>query len=204
MNRRYTVLLVALLCITLYPASAQKITGGLKMGFNLASWYGDDVDDAKIKPGFCGGVFGVVALGNIAAVQPELLYSKKGVKWEEALLGLKLTYEFNYIEMPVLVKMIVPIQGKIKPNFFLGPYFGITVTDPRGILEIDGMTMEEDLQGAKDTDFGVVLGGGIDFHLPKGKIVFDARYSLGLTTLDEEGEGDLKNSVFTFLFGYSF
>lgn len=109
MNRRSTALIVVLLCIALCPASAQKITGGLKMGLNLASWYGDDLYDAKIKPGFCGGGFGVVALGHIAVIQPELLYSQKGVKWEEALLGLKLTYEFNYIEMPVLVKMILHI-----------------------------------------------------------------------------------------------
>ncbi|UCG30088.1 MAG: PorT family protein [candidate division WOR-3 bacterium] len=206
MNCRFTALLVVLLCTTLSLSSAQKITGGLKLGMNLASMHGDDISDTKFKTGFCGGGFFAFALGNVVVIQPEVLYSQKGVKWEDEFLDetWKLTYKFNYIEVPIFVKMIMPLQGKVKPNLFLGPYFAIAITDSRYELEIDGMTIEDDLVGVKDTDFGLVFGGGIDFGLKKGKIVFDARYSLGLTTLDEEGEGELKNSVFTFLFGYSF
>ncbi len=205
MNCRFTVLLVVLLCATLSLSPAQKITGGLKLGMNLASMHGDDISDTKFKIGFCGGGFFTFALGHVVVIQPELLYSQKGVKWEEEFLDetWKLTYKFNYIEVPIFVKIIMPIQGKVKPNLFLGPYFAIAITDPRGELEIDGMTIEEDLVGVKDTDFGLVFGGGIDFGLKKGKIVFDVRYGLGLTTLDEEG-GDVKNNVFSFLLGYSF
>jgi hypothetical protein len=99
--------------------------------------------------------------------------------------------------------MIIPVQGKVMPNLFLGPYFGFTITDPRGELEVDGTTMEDDLEGVKDTDVGVVFGGGLDFVLGQGKIVFDVRYDLGLTSLDEEG-ADVKNNVISFLLGYSF
>jgi hypothetical protein len=82
------------------------------------------------------------------------------------------------------------------------------ITDPRGKVEIDGLTMEEDLEGVKDTDFGMVLGGGVDIGLGKGKMVFDVRYTLGLTTIIEyelfEENIDLKNNAFSFLLGYSF
>lgn len=205
MKCRFTALLVVLLTIAVSLASAQRITGGLKAGVNLANFHGDDVEDHKSKIGFCGGGFIAFGLGKVVVIQPELLYSQKGAKWEEEFIGetWKLTYKFNYLEVPVFVKMIMPVQGKVKPNLFLGPYFGILITDPRGKVEIDGTTMEDDIEGVKDTDFGVVFGGGIDFELGKGKIVFDVRYSLGLTTLDEE-DADVKNNVFSFLLGYSF
>jgi hypothetical protein len=205
MNSRRSMLVIGLLCIVVSLVPAQKITGGLKVGMNLASNHGDDVEDAKIKLGFCGGGFVAFALGHVAVIQPELLYSQKGAKWEDVFLDetYKVTYKFSYLEIPVLIKMIIPVQGKVKPNLFLGPYFGIMITDPRVEIKVDGTTMEDDLQGVKDTDFGVVLGGGVDFGLKKGKIVFDARYGLGLTTLGEE-DIDAKNNVFSFLLGYSF
>jgi len=205
MKYRFAPLLVVLLIMAVSLAHAQKITGGLQAGMNLANLHGDGVEDSKFKLGFCGGGFVAFGLGKVVVIQPELLYSQKGAKWEEEILGetWRATYMLNYLEMPVLVKLTMPVQGKVKPNLFMGPYFGITITNPRGKIEVDGMTMEEDLVGVKDTDFGVVFGGGIDFALSKGKIVFDVRYSLGLTTLDEEGY-DVKNNVFSFLLGYSF
>jgi hypothetical protein len=204
MKHRFTTLLVVMLTIAVSLASA-RITGGLKAGMNLANIHGDDIEDSKFKVGFCGGGFVAFGLGKVVVIQPELLYSQKGAKWQEEYIGEtgKVTFKFNYLEMPVFIKMIVPVQGKVKPSFFLGPYFGIMITGPRGELEVDGTTIEEDLEGVKDTDFGVVFGGGLDFVLGKGKIVFDVRYGLGLTTLDEEG-ADVKNNVFSFLVGYSF
>jgi hypothetical protein len=206
MNYRPTALLVVLLCVALTPAPAQKITGGFKGGMNLARMHGDEVLDAEIKFGFCGGGFASFALGQFLVIQPELLYSQKGARWEEEILDetWTMTYKLNYVELPLLLKMTMPVQGKVKPNLFLGPYFGIMITDPRFELEFDGTTGETDLEGVKDTDAGVVFGGGIDFGLPRGKIVFDIRYSLGLITVDDEGGADVKNNVFSFLLGYSF
>ena len=205
MKYSFTTLLFVLLTIAASLASAQRITGGLKAGMNLANLHGDDIEDSKFKIGFCGGGFVAFGLGKVVVIQPELLYSQKGAKREGEFMGetWKATYKFNYLEMPVFIKMIVPVEGKVKPNFFLGPYFGIMITDPRGELKVDGTTTEEDMEGVKDTDFGVVFGSGLDFVLGKGKIVFDVRYGLGLTTLDEEG-GDAKNNAFSFLLGYSF
>jgi hypothetical protein len=204
MKYRFTAFVTVLLVLTFSLVSAQKIGGGIKAGMNIANFHGDDVEDSQSKIGFCGGGFVSFSLG-IVAIQPELLYSQKGAKWEEEFLDetWRLTYKFNYLEIPVLVKMIIPVQGKVMPNLFLGPYFGFTITDPRGELEVDGTTMEDDLEGVKDTDVGVVFGGGLDFVLGQGKIVFDVRYDLGLTSLDEEG-ADVKNNVISFLLGYSF
>jgi hypothetical protein len=215
MKYRYTTILVILLATAVSLTSAQKISGGLKAGINLASWHGDDVEDMtggdlKRKLGFCGGGFIAFRLGKVVILQPEVLYSQKGARQREEFLDevIKVWYKLNYLEIPICIKLMIPVQGKVKPNLFLGPYFGVMITDPRGKVEIDGLTMEEDLEGVKDTDFGMVLGGGVDIGLGKGKMVFDVRYTLGLTTIIEyelfEENIDLKNNAFSFLLGYSF
>ncbi|MCK4829574.1 outer membrane beta-barrel protein, partial [bacterium] len=96
-------------------------------------------------------------------------------------------------------------QGMIKPHLFVGPYFAYNHA-AKLKTEYNGHSEEIDWDAVvKDTDFGAIFGGGIDFGLPAGKIVFDARYSLGLTTTYEEFfEVDLKNSVFSFMLGYAF
>ncbi len=205
MKCRLTVLLIVLLTTVVSLSSAQRITGGFKGGMNLANFHGDDVEDTKSKLGFCGGGFVTFSLSKVVVIQPELLYSQKGAKWEIEFLNetWKVTDKFNYLEIPIFIKMIMPVQGKVAPTLFLGPYFGITITNPREEIEVNGMTIEDEIEEVKDTDFGAVLGVGIDFDLGKGKIALDARYSLGLTTLSE-ADLHVKNNVFSFLLGYSF
>ncbi|UCF71056.1 MAG: PorT family protein [candidate division WOR-3 bacterium] len=209
MNSRVTAPLVVLLFAALALAPAQKITGGLKAGMNLAtvSGFEDELgEDVGYRMGFCGGGFAAFALGDIVVIQPEFLFSQKGLKAEETVLDetWTLTYKFSYLEIPLSFKMVLPIQGKVKPNFFVGPYFAMMITTPRGKIEVDGVSMEADLNDVAEIDFGVVFGGGVDFGLGKGKIVLDFRYGLGLTTLDETGTEDVKNGAFSFLIGYSF
>lgn len=215
MKYMQTTILAILLITAVSLASAQKISGGFKAGINLASWHGDDVEemtggDLKRKLGFCGGGFIAFSFGKVVVLQPEVLYSQKGARQREEFLDevVKVWYKVNYLEMPICVKLMIPVRGKVKPNLFLGPYVGVMITDPRGKIEINGLTMEEDLEGVKDIDFGMVLGGGVDIGLGKGDIVFGVRYTMGLSTIIEEElfdeHVDLKNNAFSFLLGYSF
>ena len=198
-----TILFIFALLVTISTTYAQGITGGLKAGMNIANVHGDDVIGPyyESKMGFCAGGFITFKVANIIAIQPEILYTQKGTKWEEEFVGetWKITYNFNYLEIPVLLKVIMPIQGMIKPHLFVGPYFAYNLT-AKVKTRYNGLDFDEVI---KDSDFGAVFGGGIDFGLPAGKIVFDARYSLGLTTIDEEGP-DVKNNVFSFMLGYAF
>jgi len=205
MLRKTTILFTLALLLTISTAYAQGITGGLKAGMNNANLHGDDVEGFgyESKMGFCAGGFISFKVANIVAIQPEVLYTQKGAKWEIVGMTWKDTYNLNYLEIPVLLKVIMPIQGMIKPHLFVGPYFAYNLT-AKTKTEHNGYSEEIDVdEEVKDSDFGAVFGGGIDFGLPAGKIVFDARYSLGLTTIDEEGF-DVKNNVFSFMLGYAF
>ena len=69
----------------------------------------------------------------------------------------------------------------------------------------------KDIEDMKGTDFGLIIGGGIDFGLDaasKRKIMVDLRYILGLTTIHKSVEGeeivDVKNGVFSLMVGFSF
>jgi hypothetical protein len=64
------------------------------------------------------------------------------------------------------------------------------------------------------TDFGLVAGGGFDYALGKGVLVFDARFQIGFTNVILSGdfeidgstqtidEDDFKNFGFAFMVGY--
>lgn len=186
---------------------AQGITGGLKAGMNIANIHGDDVEDFgyESKTGLCVGGFVAFNVANIVAIQPEVLYTQKGAKYEDEFFDGTYTLGLDYLEIPVLLKVIMPVQGMIKPHLFVGPYFARNLT-ARTAWEENGQSDEENVsEYVEDSDFGTVFGAGIDFGLPAGKIVFDARYSLGLTSIDASGDpADIKNKAFSFMLGYAF
>ena len=113
----------------------------------------------------------------------------------------------DYIEIPLLLKLLIPIQGSsINPAIFAGPAVGIN-TNAKGKVESQGQSTEIDLKDdIKSTDVGLVVGAGIGFPVGKNELGFDLRYILGLTTIDDSAdEFDIKNSVVNFnvYFGFS-
>lgn len=75
------ILPLMLLAVAGGTAQAQSgIKIGLKGGVNAASWTGTDKTDAKTKYGFSAGATFNFALSDMISIQPELLYSQKGIK----------------------------------------------------------------------------------------------------------------------------
>jgi hypothetical protein len=201
------VFTIALLTTMLF-GFAEGITFGIKAGINIANFHGDHAVGFDSRVGYSGGGFLIIGLSNPLAIQPEAIYTQTGGKWEISIRPqgylLEGTVIYNYLEIPVLLKFMLPPKGGVKPNLFAGPYFAVNI-NAKEKREANGNTLEVDVDRyVKDTDFGFVLGGGVDFELKKGKIVFDCRYTLGLTTTSEEEIYDQKNKVISFLLGYSF
>lgn len=208
MKRLVVTMFAIVLMFTLCSSSvfAGGLTGkGLKAGLNFANLHGDDVEDLDSKMGFCAGGFITYSINDMFAIQPEVLFTMKGAKQEEEVWGetLKVTMSLNYLEIPVLAKLSIPSQGSFVPNLFVGPYLAIKLTG-KAKVEYAGESEEEDIEDLKGTDFGLVFGAGVDFVLGSSKVTVDARYTLGLTTIDaSEGEADVKNGVFSLMVGYS-
>ena len=193
---------VAMTIFVASPLFAEGMTFGVKGGLNLANVIGDDVKESSMKIGAVGGVFMCYDITEIFALQPELLFTMKGAKDDSA--GVELSWKVNYIEIPVLFRVNLPTEGKIKPMLYAGPALGIL------------MSAKEEDEDVKDfmktVDIGVLAGAGVAYQLEKGSISFEARYEVGMTTVmdltDEELDGgdqpDIKNSVISFMVGYGF
>jgi len=196
-------------CVLFSPSlSAQGLSFGLKGGLNIANLRGEDVTvDMDSRIGLCAGGFVAIDVLGIITIQPEVLFSMKGAKYDTLLFGepVSTSLEFNYIEIPVLVKYSLPLPGIIKPNLFIGPSLGINL-NAKAIAKIGDLSVEDDVkEDIKSTDFCLVLGGGVDFELDIGKLAIDVRYTMGLTTIDDTAvEEDVKNGVISIMAAYSF
>lgn len=182
---------------------------GLKAGLNIANIGGSDADNLvgqslDSKTGFSGGVFFAYQFNNLFAIQPEVYYSMKGATYTES--GAELTVSLDYIEIPLLLKLIIPLEGsKIRPSIFAGPAIGFNTTHKMKV-EYNGQTVEMDIPDTKSTDFSLVFGGGLSFMAGKNELGVDIRYILGLSTIDNSSDPyDLKNNVINFnaYFGFS-
>jgi len=191
-------------------ASAQNIKLGVKGGVNFADVGGDDVSDTKNKTGFIAGGFAEFMIGNMFAVQPEVLYSQKGFKIDDPDVDGKL--KLDYFEVPVLLKINVPIEGsKVHPSFYAGPAVSIKSScklqgEESGVsFDIDcDSPLIVDFIGEelpiKSTDFGIVFGGGISFDVGGAEVGVDVRYNLGLTkVVDTDPQIDAKNRVISIM-----
>jgi len=168
-------------CI-MFAASAQ-FKGGLKAGLNLANGSGDTADalDASMLTSFHVGVYGQFGLSDAITLQPELLYYGAGSKVAGGDFDLKLTY----IAVPVMLKYNI---GETF-NLQAGPQIGFLMS-----ADLDGTDVKDNLKG---TDFGLNIGAGATF----GKFSADARYSIGLSNIDDGG-GTWKNNVIQISLGY--
>lgn len=204
MKKLFTLLFVLSLFSTMSFAQMQA---GLKAGLNIANLSGDDVESPDSKTGFAFGGFLMYQFSPMFAIQPEAYYTMKGATDKMDFEGttVDLTYTLDYIEIPVLFKFLIPIQGSgVKPAIFAGPFLGINTT-AKVKAEFNGQSQEEDLTDTKSTEFGLQFGGGIGFPVGKGELGVDIRYILGLSTIDDSAEeADVKNNVININLYYGF
>ncbi|MGC9342666.1 MAG: porin family protein [Bacteroidales bacterium] len=185
----YPFILYFLILILLpFYSYAQERTFGLKGGLNLASLSIEDVSDANILPGFHGGAWVNIPLSGDISLQPELLYSGKGVEavYDEEFLGIEIAegetkIRLNYIDIPVYVNYNLSEDF----HFFIGPYVGFllnaNINTSAEILDFLDYTNQDKISKDefKSTDFG--LSGGLGFSIDP--VSFGFNYSLGLMTV---------------------
>ena len=195
-NETMKKLLSLVACVTLisYGAMAQGVSGGLKLGLNLANQTisSTEIDGFTVSPSFrpslhAGGYL-TAMLSEKFGVQPEILFSGQGYKQNGGTLAL------NYITVPVLVRYNFTELFSVHA----GPQIGVLMSAK---AKADGGDDEDMKDMMKSTDIGVAIGVGID--LPMG-LNFGARFVKGFSNvLDvEEAEMKWKNYNLQFSVGY--
>jgi Outer membrane protein beta-barrel domain len=165
-------LLVIMGLVAAPAAAAGKWNFGLKAGasFSNVAWSDDDGSEKMlIQPTFGG--FVVFNLSPTLAIQPEVNYLVTGESWSytEGTISEK----FTYLQIPILLKIKLMKEGKFIPVVFVGPAVSFLLSMTEG-----GDSYKEFFD---DTDFGLDFGLGGEMTAGKMKVVFDARYYLGLS-----------------------
>jgi hypothetical protein len=186
---------------------------GARAGLNLSTISGNDVQDEYLTllPGITGGFLAEVHFTNFFALRTELIYSAKGVKWEYDRSEEENEEDYakdisrvHYIEIPMNMLFSLPNNKKISPfiyggvaaSFFLGADKKVTINDKEVLNESKD-------EAARNLDFGIDFGGGIGLRMGKGKLLIDARYTIGLLSVEKEGYDEVKNRTLYISVGYS-
>jgi len=197
------VLLVTGLFLVFGASSAKAQTEfqpGVKAGVTSMTVGGDNVsDEIDRRTGFVVGGFVKIDLGGPIGLRPEITYVQKGSSSESTIIidsegnetQVESTTKLDYIELPVLLDVYIPVEGNIAPRIFAGPTVGFNI-NAEAETEASGGSSTTDLSDAvSDTEFGVAFGAGIDIEADFGTVLIDARYQLGLTNiLDESNFGE--------------
>jgi hypothetical protein len=160
-------------------ACAQGISGGAKLGLNLANQTlsgNGYVASPSFLPGLHVGGYLTVMFTEHLGLQPELLYSGQGYKSGNS------SFKVNYITVPVLIRFNV--NDLI--SFHAGPQLGFLAS-----AKIKSGSDSQDVKDqVKGTDVGVAVGGTVD--LPMG-LNFTLRFIKGLSDIaDDNNNGNFK------------
>ena len=190
-------LLLSLALLAALPASAQA-SFAVKGGLNTTFFSGDDAVESDPRLGFVGGVAVRYPVTPTVAVQAEALYSQKGDQFENDL-GFTEATRLSYVEVPVMVRLGVPLGAFLDGGVVVGGYAGLPV---RSEVTVEG-TFEDELDAA--TDYGALVG----LDVGSGPFFVEGRYTFGLTDAIDFDPGfdfapDFRNQAVSFTIGYRF
>jgi hypothetical protein len=195
-------------------AAAGAADFGIKGGINIANIHGEDPEDeGDWKNGFAGGVFIDLGITPLFALQPEILYVQNGSK--TTFLEGEWSLKFNYLQVPVLAKVDLPVGGSLVPVLYAGGYAGLLL-DSKLTVEAGNNSGTIGLKdNTKSYDAGLVFGAALDFTVGTGTMTIEGRYNLGMVEIDdgigggifgiEEAEKtDMKNESWMVMASYAF
>ncbi|AZA54890.1 porin family protein [Chryseobacterium sp. G0201] len=188
-------------------ASKSPVTFGLKAGMNISSISKDGgLENQGSKIGFNAGAFANIPVAASFSIQPELLYSQYGDKYDQKVLGKTLSFgrHLDYIAIPVMV------QYTALPNLYLeaGPEFGFLVSAKNKAKNESSNEVIAQSGNYKDqlSGFNLGLGIGAGYYFTPN-IGVTARYVAGLTDIAKNkvsGTDAIKNNVFQVGLAYKF
>jgi hypothetical protein len=188
----------------------KKTYFGVLGGLNFGTFIGDDADatsfwgggEKKSRTGIVVGGFAHFGIGDMFAIEPQVLYSQKGAKYTQG--GSELTLKMDYIEVPVFARVYIPPIKAVKVSVLAGGYFGLNISN-KYKYEEPGYEEEGDLENTNNIDGGLLFGAGVAFPFSKSILRFDLIYSLGLAkTFNLTPEVDIQNGAFSILASVGF
>ncbi|HSB93168.1 MAG TPA: porin family protein [Flavitalea sp.] len=161
---------------------------GIKGGVNIANLNLESDADLSSKTSFYLGGLAHLHISQHFAIQPELMYSGQGAKYDETDDKINL----NYITLPILAQYMTGSGFRLET----GPQVGALVSAK--VKHNDNSTDIKDEY--KKIDFSWAFGAG---YVSNSGLGIDARYNLGLSNIND-GTSKIKNNVFQIGLFYQF
>ncbi len=160
-------------CLLTGAAKAQHANIGIKGGLNIYNVHNDNNTKYDTKLGFNAGLLGHIHLTKQLALQPEIVYSAQGAKYN--FLNDKVKLNLGYINVPVLLQYMFDNGFRLEA----GPQVGFLIT-----AKSEFNNVKTDVKNnLKKVDFAV--GAGLGYVDPKTGFGVDARYNLGLSNIND-------------------
>lgn len=202
MRKLFAVAAVAATLVAADDAAAQSFQFGPVAGVSIANFSGDDAGDTDSRTGFFGGAQVVwQAPGSLFGFETGAVYVQKGASMDDP--DVDGTIELDYIAIPLMLRIAPPMgESSFTPVFGLGGEaafeVGCAVSGEGDGVEVD-MDCDEFPEGEFDTksfDFGLAASVGVDFPVGRMTLAPFAKYTLGLTSIVDAEDTDVKNSGF--------
>lgn len=174
-------------------------------------------------------------ISDMWAIQVEALYTQKGgkgnvfgdgfvefpsnVSYPAAIDGV-LTVETEYVEFPVLAVIMFPADDSenLTLSVLGGVAFGLNTSSdlrfegtaevrlPDSSRRVVRVDEKVDIKAAtKDADIGGVIGLALELDRSRVRLLFDARWTFGLMSIDDTGsDSDVRNNTLSFTIGAGF
>lgn len=174
MRKAYFFFFLLLCAVTVHAQKTRSYTSGLKAGLNLYELKFDPSTEgisSDMRTSFNAGIFFNVPFSSCFSVQPELLYSGQGGKFEGK--DYKSELALTYVSIPVL------FQYNTKIGFYVeaGPSLNVLAKGKETTTN-NSVTSELDLKKrVKKAGFSVM--GGLGYKMKN--IGINARYDYGIS-----------------------
>lgn len=153
---------------------------GLKAGLNFANLNTEDNADLSTKTSFHVGALAHLHISQHFALQPELMFSGQGAKYDASDAKLNL----SYINLPILAQYMTGSGFRLQTGPQIGALLGAKA-------KMDGS--DTDVKDEfKKVDFSWAFGAS---YVTNSGFGIDARYNLGLSNIND-ADAKIKNRVF--------
>ena len=184
---------------------------GVKAGANLATLTG--AVDSESRTGLSAGAYLGFGLGDRLAIQFEALYGVRG--GGDIPIGANAIDDavapsdvrLSYVEVPLLLRVGYPGE-RLLPSIFIGPYAGFLLSCRLTLSDGSEGDCEDETRAAwfepRSTEYGLMVGGGLDWAIGESTVFADVRYALGLLSIQRGSNGiDLRNAGLTLSGGFA-
>lgn len=189
MSTRKSILLASAMVLFTAATFAQT-TLGLRQGAAITtlSAKGDLYNDNNVSYSYSAGLFATVPINKYLAIQPEVNYVRKGRCNETTELNTltKTDFLLHYLQVPVLLQYRNDqLLNKSASVFFInaGPYAGFVLNTQTRVSESSEGGLLVPVADNKKTDWGAVLGIGVQTPIRGKAVRIDLRYDMGLSEI---------------------